>query len=168
MRRRLQIKNVYGNDKINDDVERLREERRKELKEIRRSYAEKKDHNDWNENESIKNAKPITKTVKLRSKSMHISGNFDDFWVREASKEKDNADRYINPPQGQQSNLRLAQKHLDLAEKHWRKWEGIAQSAMNELPEGAGYNEAVTAWEVTQTANATWIQTAQNTIELTY
>jgi len=90
---RLQIKNVYGNDKINDDVERLREERRKELKEIRRSYAEKKDHNDWNENESIKNAKPITKTVKLRSKSMHRSGNFDDFWVREASKEKDNAEK---------------------------------------------------------------------------
>ena len=76
---RLQIKNVYGNDKINDDVERLREERRKELKEIRRSYAEKKDHNDWNGNESIKNAKPITQTVKLRSKSMHRSGNFDDF-----------------------------------------------------------------------------------------
>ena len=85
--------------------------------------------------------------------------------ARAFKKEKDNADRYINPPQGQQSNLRLAQKHLDLAEKHWRKWEGIAQSAMNELPEGAGYNEAVTAWEVTQTANATWIQTAQNTIE---
>ena len=77
---KLSIKNVYCNDK-RDESERIKEERQQELEEVRKSFAEKRDSDLWENKVEAPTVKQVE--VRPRSRSEFRSNMSDDFWMKE-------------------------------------------------------------------------------------
>ena len=77
---KLSIKNVYCNDK-RDESKRLKEERQLELEEVRKSFAEKRDSDLWENKVETSTVKQVN--VRPRSRSEFRSKMSDDFWMKE-------------------------------------------------------------------------------------
>ena len=76
----MSIKNVYCNDK-RDESERLKQERQHELEEVRKSFAEKRDSDLWENKVETPTVKQVE--VRPRSRSEFRSKMSDDFWMKE-------------------------------------------------------------------------------------
>ena len=79
---KLAIKNVYCNDK-RDKSDIFKEERQLELEEMRKSFAEKRDSNIWENKVETLSVKQVE--VRPRSKSEFRSKMSDDSWMKENS-----------------------------------------------------------------------------------
>ena len=76
----MSIKNVYCNDK-RDESDRLKQERQQELEEVRKSFAEKRDSDLWENKVETPTVKQVE--VRPRSRSEFRSKMSDDFWMKE-------------------------------------------------------------------------------------
>lgn len=76
----MSIKNVYCNDK-RDESKRLKEERQLELKEVRKSFAEKRDSDLWDNQDETSTVKQVD--IRPRSRLVYRSKMSDDFWMKE-------------------------------------------------------------------------------------
>ena len=77
---KLSIKNVYCNDK-RDESNRLKQERQLELEEVRKSFAEKRESDLWEDKLETTIVKQVE--VRPRSRSEFRSKKSDDFWMKE-------------------------------------------------------------------------------------
>ena len=87
---RLNIKDVYHND-TKKDVMQSKEERIQELEEVRKSFAEKRESENWAIEETEKCNKTIDFKPALRSEFKNKMS--DNFWLKENIHEKLEDDR---------------------------------------------------------------------------
>ena len=87
---RLNIKDVYHNDTKND-VMKSKEERIQELEEVRKSFAEKRESENW----AIEETEKLNKTIDFKpsSRSEFRNKMTDNFWLKENIHEKLEDDR---------------------------------------------------------------------------
>ena len=87
---RLNIKDVYHNDTKND-IMKSKEERIQELEEVRKSFAEKRESENW----SIEEADKLNKKIDFKpsSRSEFRNKMTDNFWLKENIHEKLEDDR---------------------------------------------------------------------------